>query len=29
MQVVSAAEVAQYLTWQGVIDRLRHTFVNG
>ena len=29
MQVVSAVEVAKYLAWQGLIERLRHTFVNG
>jgi ornithine cyclodeaminase len=29
MQVVSAAEVARYLTWEGLIKRLHTTFVNG
>ncbi len=29
MQVVSAAEVERYLTWEGLIKRLHATFVNG
>lgn len=29
MQVVSAEEVARYLTWDGLITRLHATFVNG
>ncbi|MDR5899228.1 ornithine cyclodeaminase family protein [Halomonas vilamensis] len=29
MQVVSAPDVARYLSWKGVIRRLHHTFVNG
>ncbi|WP_144982316.1 ornithine cyclodeaminase family protein [Halomonas sp. C22] len=29
MKVISAKEVEQFLAWPGLIERLRHTFVNG
>lgn len=29
MQIVSAQDVARYLSWNGVIRRLHHTFLNG